>query len=268
MVGDISNVFILTGVMVLGWHREGMDMKRVHGVMKIVRVLALIGVFSLWAASQSKGMALNLIETPGGANFAIPLTVSYSGQTFQLTSQPPGPENAIASYNYNNQPENDFYSDFTLTATITSAGALISGSFTINGDMGSGPELLLSGQLHPGADGVTFGSNVTGDPNATLFEFPFTVNGGDPTIMANFGWPDASMQGSVEVTAYFAPGVGDTAFTGAWTGGNFDNNESAGNGSVADIAVVPEPSSIMLVLVGCMVFLGAHRATANKRGCV
>jgi hypothetical protein len=107
---------------------------------------------------------------------------------------------------------------------------------------------------------------VTGDPNTTLFEFPFTVTGGDPTIVSNFGGP-GSMQGSVELTAYFDPLSGDVPFVG-WSS-NFNNTgPDNGDGSIADVVVVPEPSSIVLVLVGCMVFVGAHRATATKRGCV
>ena len=150
-----------------------------------------------------------------------------------------------------------------MTANITPQGTLTSGSFAINGDLGSGYELLLSGQLSTGADGTAFGSNLTGQPNnATIFEFPFTVTGGDdPTILGNFGGL-GSMQGAIILTAYFDTGSGDTAFTGAWTS---DFSGLATQDAYADTQTVPEPSSIMLVLVGCMVFVSAHRAKANKR---
>ena len=266
MVGDISNVLILTEVMVPGWHREGTDMKRVHGVMRITRVLALIGVLSLWANSQSKGAALNLVPTPGGADFTVSLGVSYSSDTLQVISEPPGVGQTVPSYSYNFLDPVGFYGDFTLVANITSAGILNSGTFTLNGDMMGSYGLLLKGDLNTGADGVAFGSKVTGDPNTTLFEFPFTVTGGDPTIVSNFGGP-GSMQGSVELTPYFDPLSGDVPFVG-WSS-NFNNTgPDNGDGSIADVVVVPEPSSIVLVLVGCMVFVGAHRATATKRGCV
>ena len=237
-------------------------MKRVYGVMRIARVLALIGVVSLWANFQSKGLGLNLVETPGGANFDSPsLGVSYSSGTFQAISEN-GADTLILSYDYNYQDTVWLQGDFTLTATITPQGTLTSGSFTINGEM-PGYGLLLSGQLKTGADGVAFGSELA-DPNNAIFEFPFAVTGGDPTIVSDFGGI-GSLQGAVILHATFVTGVGDIPFTGSWTSGF---NGLASQDAVSDTAVVPEPSSIMLVLVGCMVFVGAHRAKAAKRGCV
>ena len=241
-------------------------MKRVYGMMRIARVLALIGVFSLWAISQSKAVTLNLAETPGGANFdASSLGVSYSSDTFQAINEN-GANGLVLSFDYNSQDTVWLQGDFTLTANITSAGVLNSGSFTINGDfgLGNGYETpLLTGDLKTGADGLAFGSKLV-DANNAIFEFPFEVTGGNSTIVADFGGI-GSLQGAVIIHATFDPGVGDTAFAGTW-GSGF--NGLASQDAVADTAVVPEPSSIMLVLVGCMVFVGAHRAKATKRGCV
>jgi len=255
-------------------------MKRIYGVTKIVRVLTVIGLFSLLANTQSKGTLLAPVpvstEPEGGADFAVgSLDLSYSSGTFQVTAQPTGPEQSILAYNYGlpvgeGPDAGGFYGDFSLTATITSAGTLTAGSFTLNGDLGLGNNYetpLLMGTLITGANGVAFGSSSASDiaeNGFTYFEFPFEVTGGDPTIVANFGGP-GSTQADILLSAYFDPTQGDTAFTGNWGSGDFDNLESAGGSSDADIVVVPEPSSILLLLVGCVVCVGAYRATANKR---
>ncbi|HTS19819.1 MAG TPA: hypothetical protein VMP11_19745 [Verrucomicrobiae bacterium] len=238
-----------------------------------MRIITVVGMFLLLAVSQSRGQnPLNLVPTPGGPDFTTGnLTLSYSGQTLSINDQITGPENSVLAYNYGfpiGANEIDFYGDFTLTATITAAGVLTGGSFTLNGDLGLGNNYqtpLLSGNLNTGANGVAFGSNLTtnGADYATLFQFPFSVTGGDSTIVSNFGGI-GSLQGSVDLTAYFDTTLGDVPFTGAW-GSDFNNLGSGGDGSIADIEMVPEPSPMLLVLVGFIACMGAYRATANKR---
>jgi hypothetical protein len=227
--------------------------------MKSIQVVALVGAFSLLISTQSPATQLDLVPVNGGADFsAWTMGVTYSDQTFQAIAGPTG--ESILEYNHNFLDPVDFYGDFALTATITPAGVLTAGSLTVNGDIGSGQQTLLTADLNTGADGIAFGSHLDpSSPNsATIFEFRFTVTGGDPTIVSDFGG-----NGGLILSAYFDSGVGDTPFTGSWTS-DFSNNSS--KDAYADtMMVVPEPSSLLLLLVGgvmCAATLRVRRKRA------
>ncbi len=137
--------------------------------------------------------------------------------------------------------------NYSLTANISSAGVLSSGSLTIQGDIGSGVETLLNGTLNTGANGIAFGSETTSDPSPrNIFEFLFTVTGGNSTIVSDFGGLGAANRGVI-LNAFFQNG--GVPFTGNWTS-SFHNN---GNSGVSDNFVqVPEPSVAALLLAGAI----------------
>jgi hypothetical protein len=224
--------------------------------MKILRVLTLVGVFLLLASSRSGATPLNLQEPVGAPDFfGDYISVNYvaSNGAFEalgITDQP-----------YNNgsvtliNADWDDYS-FDLTATITSAGVLTNGSLTLMGDVtGNGPENLLTGTLMTGADGTAFGSDTNGYGR---FEFLFTVTGGNTDVVKDFNGIGAT--GGLLLLPDFE--TGDLPFNGSWAADFNNNNFPDGE---ADTWAVPEPSSILLLLVGGGVCGVAHRATTRKR---
>jgi hypothetical protein len=238
-------------------------MKRVHGVIRIARVLTLIGVFTLLANSQSKAQLLNVqpVQVNGGnaPDFYMQyLTVSYTAASglFQATGDyyaSDSSENYANDYtdpsgNIDAVSGSSFPADFNLTAYITSAGVLTNGTLTIAGDItaADGPyTTLLTGTLTTGLEGTAFGA--TNDiETASTFNFLFTVTGG--TLANDYhgvGAPDGF------IAVY--PDGGST-FSGSWAS---DFADTPGNGYGA-VDVVPEPSSFLLLM-----FAGALCAAAT-----
>jgi hypothetical protein len=224
--------------------------------MKIARVLTLIGLFSLLANSQSKAQLLTLQPAqvngqPAPDFTANNLTVSYAASTtiFQATGyyyDDSNYDNLYTDASGNENPNDPFAADFNLTAYITSAGILTSGTLTIAGDLvgDSVYTTLLTGTLQTGAEGTAFGATSGTD---APFQFLFTVTGG--SLANDYGGVGAS-HGYVN---YLEPDGGYT-FSGSWTA-NFANS---GNGYADVQMAVPEPSSFVLLM-----FAGALCAAAN-----
>jgi len=131
---------------------------------------------------------------------------------------------------------------YTLTATITGAGLLTAGTLMIAGDVGQGTETLLTGTLNTGASGTAFG--FMDPPGGSVFEFLFTVTGGDPTVMQDFGGTNAADCGIILDAWFVSSG---TPFNGSWTN---DFNNDGFSGVSDNFAAVPEPSPILLLLLG------------------
>jgi PEP-CTERM motif len=215
-------------------------MKRLPNV---VRVLAVAGVLSL-IALPSHAALLNLTLQGNPDMFVNYLDITYTE----------------SSDNFHVDGFSDTYTDpsntqistgfgaYTLDATITGAGVLTSGSFTIDGDVGGGPTTLLTGSLNTGAEGVAFGASSAGDG---LFEFLYTVSGG--SLAGDFGGIGAS--GGIIMSP-----VGG-GFTDAW---NVDfNNGGVGSGYADHAPLVPEPSSFLLLLFGAALCVATHRSRSR-----
>jgi hypothetical protein len=151
----------------------------------------------------------------------------------------------------------------TLTATINNAGVLTGGTITITGDIGNGLETLLTGNLIPGVSGTAFGfADYSSDPSYLnggddYFQFLFRITGGDPAILENDF--SGQIEGGVNLDAWFQSQENDTPFDGTWTS-DFNNsaNHEDGEGE-AYVFLVPEPSPILLVLAGCVLYAAANR---------
>ena len=167
---------------------------------------------------MASSLAVNYV--PGSNRFAASgPTTAYQGGSVSL----------IGSGSYN------------LNAFINGSGVLTFGFLTISGDIGSGPETLLSGNLKTGSSGTAFG--FESPPGGNTFEFLFTVTGGDPIVVNDFGGLGSSNHGVI-VNAHFENG--GIPFNGAWTG--FFRND--GFSGVSDIFVtIPEPSVVALFLI-------------------
>jgi len=230
---------------------------------KTMRTLAVIGLVSIVAGFRLLATPLGLEATPHFPDLgAFNLDVSYIANGGANNFQAQGITGAysIDSIGDRNPLFVGDWSDlsFDLTATITSAGHLSGGTLTILGSMdgtGDTVETLLTGALIAGNDGdaTTFGSLFQASPNqgGDTIEFLFTVTGGDPSVMSDFG-----ATGGITISPQF--GV-DTPTD--WTA-SFSNSSQAGNADVIPYTV-PEPSSILFVLVGSILFVRRHRCRRN-----
>jgi hypothetical protein len=149
---------------------------------------------------------------------------------------------------------------YSLTAYINTyidpSGYLGFGSLTIKGDIGTGPETLLSGTLNTGLSGTAFG--FQDPPGGNIFEFLFTVTGGDPIVVSDFGGLGSSNHGVI-VNAHFENG--GIPFNGTWASG-FRNDGHSGDSDT--FAQAPEPSATILLMVGIGVLALLRRSRPGK----
>ena len=221
--------------------------------MKRAGVLVLLGLVTVFANSQINAAPIYLAPGDGLPDFTASwLKVAYDSGSdqFQATGWTTAYTNGSVLLS-----DSDF-GDYSLTATITSEGALTSGTLVINGDIGSGVTNLLTGTLNtgPSGEGGAFGF---GDGEGNIFQFLFTVKEGNSTIVSDFGGVGAANRGII-LTACFQNG--GTRFTGSWTN-DFSNDGYSG---VSDNFVVPEPSSVLLFLIGGALCAAARRLTALR----
>lgn len=232
--------------------------------MKMLRMLVLLGVFSVVTNSQSHAAPL-LLSASGLADLSgSPLDVTYNatGGSFQVNG---GLSDYITSLDTDTSDYSG-YGGYSLSATINSAGVLASGgTVTISGYIGpdyTDYETLLTGSLESGSSGTTWG--YYDNNNVNQFTFLFNVTGGN--VASDFGGIGAVC--GVNLFADFSGNNGhDTPFTGTW-GGSFNNlyNSGAGTGNgSADIFRVPEPSSILLTSVGVALCMAARRRLNASR---
>ena len=192
---------------------------------------SILGALMLLANSQTQAALLGLSPSPSAPDFGAGfLNVTYvaTGDTFQATG-------FTTDYSNGTVPLLGI-GPCTLTATITDDGQLTSGTLTLGGDVGQGTQTLLTGTL-----------NVLGfmdPPGGSVFEFLFTVTGGNATVVQDFGGTNAANCGII-LDAWFVNG--GTPFNGSWTN---DFNNDGFSGLADNFAAVPEPSSILLVLIG------------------
>ena len=217
-------------------------MKITHNTLaKTLRPLASLGILCLLSAIRTQATPLNL--TPSLPDFITSsLNVNYVpgsnrfAASGPLTAYQGGSVSLIGSGTY------------TLNAFVNSSGVLNFGFLTITGDIGSGPETLLTGNLKTGPSGTAFG--FQDPPGGNIFEFLFTVTGGDTTIVSDFGGLNSPNHG-VRVNA------GNVAFNGTWNG--FFSN-SGGSGFAVTFASVPEPNVPLILLVSASAWLAIRRS--------
>ena len=200
-------------------------------------VLTLVGASLLLASSQSRATPLALAPSANAPDFGSGfLNVTYvsTNDTFQATGY-------TTDYSNGTLPLTGLGS-YTLTATITDAGVLTAGTLTIQGDVGFGTQTLLTGSLNTGASGTAFG--FVDPPGGSVFEFLFTPTGGNPTVVQDFGGTNAANCGII-LDAWFVNG--GAPFNGVWTN---DFNNDGYSGLADTFAAIPEPSSMLLVLLG------------------
>ena len=228
--------------------------------MKILRILVLVfSMVSLLANSQSKASPTDInfppvVYLPDLTGQLVDLGYSYNAGTKIGTLSADG-----LTTDYNISDGHGGITDivlqdpdtYALSATINNSGAtpvLTGGTLSISGDIGDGhgDTFLLIATLVTGAPGTAFGY---GDLGNDEFQFKFAPTGG--TLKSAFGGNTAV--GGITLEAFFS-GSSDP-FTGSWVS-NFGNT---GTGDMDSFAMIPEPSSIVLVLVGSILLVGGYR---------
>ncbi len=202
-------------------------------------VLGLASSCLLW--STAKASPLNLVPLSNVPDFKgsfIGLSYDSTNENFQALGYTTDYTNGSVSL--------QDAGAYTLTATISHSGVLSAGTLTINGDIGAGVTTLLTGNLN------AVGS---GDNGGDIFEFSFTVTGGDPVVVNDFGGIGAN-SGGVILIAWF--GDGDVPFTGSWAS-NFNNSGTGSGAADSTLVAVPEPSTCGLLLAGLAVLLAVAR---------
>ena len=179
--------------------------------------------------------SLSVNYTPGSNIFSVVgLTTDYVGGSAPLV----------------------YWGSYSLTAFINESGFLNFGYLTISGDIGNGMETLLSGTLKTGLGGTAFG--FQDPPGGDIFEFLFTVTGGDPVIVTDFGGLGSGNHGVI-LNAFFENG--GTPFNGSWTG--FFRND--GHSGVSDtFAQVPEPAVLSLLLICASLRMAVRRSGLER----
>jgi len=180
--------------------------------------------------------ALDLTQAFPDINSSSSLVTTYVAATksFIVTSYPIQYTEADGTTTHNIGGA----SQFTLTASIDNSGALQSGgTLTISG--------LIPGVVDPFDNLITvnltdFGVSGTASSGTAKFEFIGTTTGG--AMATEF---------SPKVGVILVPG-GDS-YTG-WFGSDF----TGGSGATVDTFLIPEPTSVILLL-GCMSAVASRR---------
>jgi hypothetical protein len=227
-------------------------MKRFHktrGVAARLLSILLLGLLaSVPAHAALLGLDTLLQQNPDlfSGNLSANLTVSFSNGLLTVTGDtqgytvPAGGDPLVVS-----DTTGGFGSGtFSLIATIKTNGVLQSGSLTISGaidDLSIPASTLLSGNI------TAFGFQGSSSPNPDEFEFLFNVTGG--ALAADYGPVGGTL---------LHPG--DTSFNGSFLT-NFSND---GNG-LADTRAIPEPSSVLLVVMSLLGLCGIVRRVPLRK---
>lgn len=242
-------------------------MKQVHGVMKkmksfprFVLVGGLMVCLTFNARAALLGVGGNATNWPGLPNlYSQGLSISY---TLNSTTTGLFSVSGTTSDYFDLQTNDNFvlddYADFTpgtfsLSATVTTSGALVSGTVTIACASGIydpdydptpiyGPGTLLQGNL------TAFGFLGATSTNTSKFDFEFNVPSGE--LESVYG----SKAGTVMYTE-------DNSFTG-----NFTTGFSNGGEGIADtLMMVPEPEPQLLVILSVLGLCWVARSRAPLR---
>ena len=215
------------------------------GTVKLMwhRVVLWVGVFSLGLFSAAFAAPLNLTLLQKPDIFSGFINVTYNATTkdfiasgFALQLRYDNAGNTVTS--------NIVNGTFNLTAKIDNAGNAVSGSLTISGNVLGFNSPLLTGNI------TAFGFVPTagGQP----FEFLLTSTGGALATPTLFGNPGSAF------------GVILSQSSSTFAGNFMTNFSDAGANAVSDTALIPEPSTVSLVLLAVFTCAGILRRDPRR----
>ncbi|MCG3180215.1 MAG: hypothetical protein BIFFINMI_02572 [Phycisphaerae bacterium] len=220
----------------------------------MTRLALLAGFVVVLFAGTLQAAPLNLIQDQPDINVSTSLSLigSYNAGTQAFTASSSG------SFQYDPAPpsgapfETITSASFSLSATISNAGVLSGGSFTISGTHGSDVGLQLSGDLE--LLGFDFNSG-----NVTI-EFTFDVTGG--YLAPAYGDNPPLVFGKGGMILY----LGDTSITTSGFASSFSATSSYDQifNNTGDIFVqpsvsVPEPATLGLLALGGLGMIAQRR---------
>jgi hypothetical protein len=214
-------------------------------------VLISVWIAGVPAHAALLGLASQLNQNPDllAGNLATSLTVAFSNGVLTVTGDTSDytPPDGSGPFPVTDGGTPPFAGPgtFSLSALIGTNGVLQSGSLTISGaidGLSISSSVLLSGTI------TAFGFQGNSSPIPDEFDFLFTVTGG--ALAADYGPVGGTL---------LHPG--NTSFNGSFLV-NFSND---GNG-LADTRAIPEPSSVLLVVMSLLGLCGVvRRVPMNKR---
>lgn len=205
-------------------------------------VLISVWIAGVPAQAALLGLASQLNQNPDllSGNLATSLTVAFSNGVFTVAGDTSDytPPDGSGPFSVTVTTGGFSPGSFSLSAIIGTNGVLQSGSLSISGaidDLSITDGVLLSGNI------TAFGYQGNSSPIPDEFDFLFTVTGG--ALAADYG-----PVGGVLLHP------GNTSFNGSFQA-SFSND---GNG-VADTRAIPEPSSVLLVVMSLLGLCGVVR---------
>jgi hypothetical protein len=207
-------------------------------------LLAGVLIWGLIASTPSRAALLGLDALSSNPDLFSPnltVSVAYTASNGLFTATGETSAYTASDTNLNNGDpyivgnSNDSYNPgtFSLTAYITTNGTFLSGSVTITGgvyddslaQVEPDDSLLLQGNI------TAYGSQGNASPNPDEFDFLVSVTGG-------------ALAGQYGSSAGVLLHPGNTTFDGT-----FDVNFSNDGLGTADTRMVPEPNSVLLVML-------------------
>ena len=211
-------------------------------------VLLSVCLAGVPAHADYAGLVALLQSNPdlGSFNLTANLSVGFSNGVFTATGDTTGytPPAGGDPLSVTDTTGGISPGSFSLSAIIKTNGVLESGSLTISGavdELSIPAGTLLSGDI------TTFGFLANSSPNPDEFVFMFNVTGG--SLAADYGATGGTL---------LHPG--NTSFNGSFLV-NFSND---GTGSADTVKAIPEPSSMLLVVMSLLGLSGVARRVPRK----
>jgi hypothetical protein len=232
---------------------------------------ACVGCLLIATVVKAAPLGLNS-KSPDVTSGFVKVLYTASSDTFTATGTAAAFDvNGIAPPDYSISSDHTTGRVFSINMTVNpSTGASTGGTISITGDINTAPKdsnpdvpaitatsgTLLTGTIASGT--ASFGFPTSG---GTVFEFLFTVTGGD---LASFYGGVGATAGSIVNEQ--SGETGDIPFTGSFTS-NFQNTSNGVSiDGVSDTFVVPEPMSLGALLLALLGLSRVPVRVKNSRG--
>ena len=234
--------------------------------------------------NKHAGLVLGLIALSSSANATVTLNGQY-GQAFQADGTTAVPDGTLWALVVDTDGDNIIAGlglDSSLTQLAASGAASLQAinttfggkSLTLGSNLGldtifalggfNSAALSVPGSAATAVAGLNLGTNgLAAGLNYSFFFFPgvsFTTSGASYTVGSSVGGVNRSTADAGGGTAgMIIPANGATVFQGASTSAGGDLGGSVPNSSFTAVALVPEPSAVLLGAIGALGLLRRRR---------